>query len=262
MARRQDRVSGLRPHPAVLLAAACAAAAAAGALVASVTDPAKGPAQPSYEHLVAAPAPAPTAAPAPRAVAEQLITVTAASTTATRAQVQRWERRDGRWVAVSGRVMAQVGADGLTTRPVEGRAATPLGLFTLTDTFGIGPNQGGSVTHMRYRTLRYGDSWGSDPTKPTYNRLWNCHCAGGELYVMRGTFFRYGIVMDVNRRPVVPGAGSGFFVHVTDGHPTDGCVALDARWLAATLRWLEPAGHPRIEVRIGAPGMAPAVPPV
>ncbi len=196
-----------------------------------------------------------------RTVPQQLITVSAPSARATRAWVQRWTLTDGRWVAAARPVPAEIGAAGLTRRPTEGRAATPLGVFTLTDAFGAGSNTGHAVTRMAYFQVRYGDSWGSDPHKPTYNRRWNCRCGDGELYRLRGTYFRYGLVIDYNRDPIVRGAGSGFFVHVTDGHPTGGCVGLPAGALATTLRWLDPAARPRIYIRISAPGQVPSLAP-
>jgi L,D-peptidoglycan transpeptidase YkuD (ErfK/YbiS/YcfS/YnhG family) len=57
--------------------------------------------------------------------------------------------------------------------------------------------------------------------------------------------------MDVNRSPVVPGAGSAFFLHVSVGQPTAGCVAIDSSTLVSIMRWLNPAQHPRIATGIG-----------
>jgi L,D-peptidoglycan transpeptidase YkuD (ErfK/YbiS/YcfS/YnhG family) len=42
------------------------------------------------------------------------------------------------------------------------------------------------------------------------------------------------------------GAGSAFFLHVTDGAPTAGCVAIPASRLVPLMRWLTPGTHPRI----------------
>lgn len=262
--RRQSRV----------LVGACLLAAVLGfvltVLVAGRTAPAPAAPQP---HLAAQESPArnpgtsaaarATTPPSRsrRAVEQQLLTVTAPTGRSTRAWVQRWTLRHGRWVAASRPVGAAIGADGVTAHPVEGRAATPLGVFTLTDAFGAGSNRGDRITRLAYRQSRYGDSWGSDPRRPTYNRLWNCGCGAGELYRLRSSYFRYGIVIDYNRSPVVRGAGSGFFVHVADGRPTGGCVALHRADLVAILRWLDPAARPRIAIRVGPPGRVPTVRP-
>jgi L,D-peptidoglycan transpeptidase YkuD (ErfK/YbiS/YcfS/YnhG family) len=64
-------------------------------------------------------------------------------------------------------------------------------------------------------------------------------------------YYNYAVVMDVNRSPVVPGAGSAFFLHVSVGKPTAGCVAIDSSTLVSIMRWLKPGQHPRIATGIG-----------
>lgn len=186
--------------------------------------------------------------------ATQLVTVTANTRRSTVAVVQRWERRAGHWVRVGTPWRARLGSAGVTRHPSESRPATPAGTFSLTDAFGAPANTGDRVTRLRYLRLRYGASWGSDAAnRRTYNRPYNCHCAGGALYTLRHSYFRYGVVIDYNRDPVVPGAGSGFFVHVGDGRPTDGCVGLPARNVRRLLGWLRPAAQPRIVIRVASP---------
>ena len=63
---------------------------------------------------------------------------------------------------------------------------------------------------------------------------------------MANLAYRYAVVIDYNRNPVVPGAGSAFFLHVNIGKPTQGCVTLSEQNLLTVLRWLDPAAHPRI----------------
>jgi len=58
--------------------------------------------------------------------------------------------------------------------------------------------------------------------------------------------YDYGAVIDYNTAPVVPGAGSAIFLHVSTGGPTAGCVSLPGAQLLAVLRWLDPADQPRI----------------
>jgi L,D-peptidoglycan transpeptidase YkuD (ErfK/YbiS/YcfS/YnhG family) len=184
-------------------------------------------------------------------VAEQLVTVTAWSAHATVARFERWERIGSVWHRVGKPWRAHVGGGGLTRHPAEGRPATPMGTFTLTQAFGAPANRG--VTRLPYLPLRFGAAWGSDPrNKRTYNRYYNCDCGTDLFYRLRHSYFRYGVVIDYNRGPVVPGAGSGFFVHVTDGRPTDGCVGLSARHVRTLLGWLNPAAQPRIKIRVAA----------
>jgi L,D-peptidoglycan transpeptidase YkuD (ErfK/YbiS/YcfS/YnhG family) len=56
--------------------------------------------------------------------------------------------------------------------------------------------------------------------------------------------------------PVVKGAGSGFFLHVSFGAPTEGCVALPENELSRVMRWLLPADHPVISIGVGTAPLA------
>jgi uncharacterized protein with LGFP repeats len=48
----------------------------------------------------------------------------------------------------------------------------------------------------------------------------------------------------------VPGAGSGIFLHVSNGTPTAGCVSMDRAALTDLLRWLRPAAQPSIMIDV------------
>jgi L,D-peptidoglycan transpeptidase YkuD (ErfK/YbiS/YcfS/YnhG family) len=59
-------------------------------------------------------------------------------------------------------------------------------------------------------------------------------------------------VIAYNTQPVVPGRGSGIFLHASTGRPTLGCVSLPLPHLIAVLRWLRPAGKPLIVIAAAA----------
>jgi L,D-peptidoglycan transpeptidase YkuD (ErfK/YbiS/YcfS/YnhG family) len=59
-------------------------------------------------------------------------------------------------------------------------------------------------------------------------------------------YYNYAVVIDANRFPVHQGAGSAFFLHVTDGKATAGCVAIPQATLVTLMKWLTPSTHPRI----------------
>lgn len=61
--------------------------------------------------------------------------------------------------------------------------------------------------------------------------------------------YTYAVVMGVNPNRV-PYGGSAFFLHVTDGRPTAGCVAIDQASLVTIMRWLNPAAHPQMVVAL------------
>jgi L,D-peptidoglycan transpeptidase YkuD (ErfK/YbiS/YcfS/YnhG family) len=55
-------------------------------------------------------------------------------------------------------------------------------------------------------------------------------------------------VIDYNTNPIVPGKGSGIFLHASTGRPTLGCVSLPLARLITVLRWLRPASAPLIAI--------------
>ncbi|WP_433194267.1 L,D-transpeptidase family protein [Nocardia sp. CA-107356] len=185
--------------------------------------------------------------------ATQLLTVVAADTTATTATLTAWQRFPGGWRAEIGPLPAFVGRDGIG-RASENSAHTPAGVWTLTEAFGIAPNDG---TSLPYRQVGDADWWVSDADAPNYNRY--AHCATGtcefdehasENLGMAGVAYDHAVVIDYNRQPVVAGAGSAFFLHIETGRPTAGCVAIAAADLRTVMRWLDPGAHPVINIGI------------
>ena len=47
-----------------------------------------------------------------------------------------------------------------------------------------------------------------------------------------------------NTSPVVPGLGSGIFLHASTGRPTLGCISLPLPQLLTLLHWLRPSRVP------------------
>jgi L,D-peptidoglycan transpeptidase YkuD (ErfK/YbiS/YcfS/YnhG family) len=149
---------------------------------------------------------------------------------------------------------AHLGSDGLTTQPSESRSATPVGSFTVTQAFGALANPG---TALPYVHTADADWWISEPG-PLYNT--HQHCSGGCAFTqgdpnehLRAITpqYDYAVVIDYNRFPVRQGAGSAFFLHVTDGSATAGCVAIPQSRLVSIMKWLDPAAHPRIVIGVG-----------
>ena len=62
------------------------------------------------------------------------------------------------------------------------------------------------------------------------------------------TAYRHFAVIGFNVDPVVPGRGSGIFLHASTGRPTVGCVSLPLAELVAVLRWLRPDQAPLIAI--------------
>jgi L,D-peptidoglycan transpeptidase YkuD (ErfK/YbiS/YcfS/YnhG family) len=185
--------------------------------------------------------------------ADQLITVEAQRYKTTAASLRLWQHWKDCWVAVDGPFAARVGWNGLSANRREGDGTTPAGVYTIGRTmYGNASNPG---VRYRYRRLVCGDWWNEDPRSPTYNSFQHVRC--GTRPPFRTTTpglwqekraYRHFAVIEFNMRPVVPGRGSGIFLHAKTGNSTNGCVSLDLPRLIRVLRWLDPAKSPRIAI--------------
>jgi L,D-peptidoglycan transpeptidase YkuD (ErfK/YbiS/YcfS/YnhG family) len=181
---------------------------------------------------------------------QQVVAVVANEATAATAVLTAWERTGSDRIRVLGPIPAWIGRDGVG-QASESTAHTPAGGWPLTEAFGTEPAE----TRLPYRRVTTSDWWVSDVGSPYYNTHFSgapgtCPFdeAAGENLGAAGPAYTHAIVIDYNRDPVVPGAGSAFFLHVTNGEPTAGCVAIPKRDLDALLRWLDPAKHPVVEI--------------
>ncbi len=183
--------------------------------------------------------------------ARQLVTVEAKFARTTYASLRTWRRVGGCWVAAGGPYVARLGKNGLSANRREGDGTTPIGTFRIGRTmYGNAPNPG---VRFAYRRLRCGDWWDEDPRSPTYNSFQHVTCGtkppfagGSEGMWQQPRPYPFLAVIEYNMRPIVPGRGSGIFLHAQTGGPTIGCVSLRRDRLAAVLRWLRPSAKPAI----------------
>jgi L,D-peptidoglycan transpeptidase YkuD (ErfK/YbiS/YcfS/YnhG family) len=186
--------------------------------------------------------------------AGQVITVEATSATSTTAVVREWRWTGRRYAEVFVPTIANVGIHGVgPTR--EGLGRTPVGIFTLTHAFGNEANNG---TRLPYFRAGPDDWWDENPASPAYNRhVRSVDSPGGDsenLYYA-GAAYAHAVVINYNMDPVVKGAGSGFFLHVSTGRPTAGCVAINPSLLTEIMRWLRPSEDPVISIGVAAAAM-------
>jgi L,D-peptidoglycan transpeptidase YkuD (ErfK/YbiS/YcfS/YnhG family) len=212
--------------------------------------PTAAPASPARGSLdIKAPAGTPLPLQDETADAKQVITVVAPSLKSTSATLQAWDRAGAGWVRRGPAVRAYLGDQGMTARPSESLSATPAGSFTLTQAFGRAGNPG---TRLPYFRTDSSDWWVTDTSSTYYNAHYRCRTSCpfrttmGENLYRAGFLYTYAVVIDYNRRPVTRGAGSAFFLHVTEFKPTTGCVSVPQSDLVSILRWLSPSAHPRI----------------
>jgi L,D-peptidoglycan transpeptidase YkuD (ErfK/YbiS/YcfS/YnhG family) len=189
--------------------------------------------------------------------ATRVITVVGHSYGATTATLQAWDKvSTGRWIKIGAAVTAHIGADGMG-QASEYRSATPIGSFTLTQAFGHNSNPGTNLPYLH--TNAY--DWWISQAGPLYNTHQRCAygCAfnrgdPNEHLYYETPYYNYAVVIDYNTRNapggVRAGRGSAFFLHVTDGTATAGCVAIPQSRLIPIIWWLTPSAHPRILIGV------------
>ncbi|HUY16767.1 MAG TPA: L,D-transpeptidase family protein [Acidimicrobiales bacterium] len=187
----------------------------------------------------------------------QVITVQAPTAQSQTAVLRTWQLEStGRYVQVWGPVIAFVGESGVgPTR--EGLGRTPDGVFALTQAFGNQPDNG---TRLPYFRAGVDDWWDENSASRLYNRHVKSSVSPGgasENLFDAGRAYAHAVVINYNTDPVVKGAGSGFFLHVSLGAPTEGCVAIPEGELNRVMRWLLPRDHPVISIGVGAAPLAP-----
>jgi L,D-peptidoglycan transpeptidase YkuD (ErfK/YbiS/YcfS/YnhG family) len=186
----------------------------------------------------------------------QIITVQATTARSETAVLRTWTLdSNGRYVQVFGPFIAYVGESGVgPTR--EGLGRTPDGVFTLTQAFG---NEGNNGTKLPYFRAGINDWWDENPATRLYNHHVTSPVSPGgdsENLYEAGHAYAHAVVINYNTNPIVKGAGSGFFLHVSYGAPTEGCVAISENELNHVMRWLAPADHPVISIGVGSAPLA------
>ena len=183
----------------------------------------------------------------------QLVTLVAPRRTSTQGTLQLWRKSGDCWLAVAGPWTAWLAQRGVSDRHREGDRTTPTGLYGFERVmYGLAPNPG---VRYAYHRIRCGDWWVEDPRSPYYNRFRHVRCGARPPFRVTSedmsrspTAYRHLAVLSYNTDPIVPGRGSGIFLHASTGRPTLGCVSLPLGQLLTLLRWLRPAGEPLIVI--------------
>ena len=137
------------------------------------------------------------------------------------------------------------------TQRKQGTGTTPLGTYTMTETFG---NGSAPDTSMPYHRVRSGDYWVEDRQSAYYNTLRNSSAGGFRWYLPQSnkdsseklssypSQYRYAVVINFNRPPDtrVIGRGSGIFLHVKGSGATAGCVGITKDQMKIVMAYLRP----------------------
>lgn len=190
--------------------------------------------------------------------ATQLITVVAATRRSTLGSFRLWRKSGECWIGVDGPWTAHLGRNGVSETKREGDKTTPAGAFGIQPMmYGVGPNPG---VRYRYHRVVCGDWWVEDVRSAFYNRFHHVRCGTKPPFRITSEdmsrspiSYRYLAVIDYNTHPIVPGRGSGIFLHVSaSGGPTLGCVSLSRAQALTVLRWLDPTTSPQIVIGTAA----------
>jgi L,D-peptidoglycan transpeptidase YkuD (ErfK/YbiS/YcfS/YnhG family) len=156
------------------------------------------------------------------------------------AELAAWQRTAHGWRGVLGPDESLIGADGVGARADDTIPWTPAGVFTLGPFFGTLPAPSG--IHLPYLVVGPNDWWDVDSHSPDYNTHQVCArqaCRFNTAVSENLTAYPYAIEMGVNPRRT-PYGGAAYFVHLTSGGPSAGCVTLERPDLLALMRWLRP----------------------
>jgi L,D-peptidoglycan transpeptidase YkuD (ErfK/YbiS/YcfS/YnhG family) len=205
----------------------------------------------------------------PTALSRQLVVVTADGWDAPRGELWCFERDTlgAAWEAIGPAAPVNIGRAGLAwgaglqgsslpegPRKREGDGKSPAGVFRLGRVFGYAPADSARFVAMPYVVADSTCECVDDTNSVYYNSLveprwvrekdWH----SSEHMGKSGIAYRWGVIIDYNTSPRIPGEGSCIFLHVSEGPdvPTTGCTAVEESRLLAIIAWLDPRKNPVI----------------
>ncbi|MHC5253134.1 toxin Cry1Ac domain D-VI-related protein [Listeria kieliensis] len=167
--------------------------------------------------------------------ASQIVTVVASGSSA---QVKFWQKSGNTWTQVFS-TSGQVGSQGVGAAD-EYHSRTPRGAYSLGFAFGTS-NPG---TSLPFRQITNRSYWISNVNDAQYN-TWqerNSSSKADEHMASYPTQYRYGVVINYNTSRT-KGAGSGFFLHCSNGAATAGCVAIPTSYMSSLLQNLHSGAY-------------------
>jgi L,D-peptidoglycan transpeptidase YkuD (ErfK/YbiS/YcfS/YnhG family) len=138
---------------------------------------------------------------------------------------------------------AAVGSGGIGVKHAEGDHVTPVGVFPLRRLLFRADRVKLPLTRLPVSAIAPDDGWCDAPGDRDYNKPVKLPYRASTESLWRADFLYDLIaVLGFNDCPVVPGAGSAFFLHVAraDYGATEGCIALARDDLLAVVSALAP----------------------
>jgi len=160
------------------------------------------------------------------------------------------EKKNKVWRVISAPMPVGIGRKGFAAPHAkrEGDQFSPTGFFSLGQLFCYDKVVN---TRMPYIQTTSEDKWIDDPNSVDYNR----HIRGEtkansyEILKISSDEYKYCLVVEYNRNPVVKGMGSAIFLHLSEGekpNPSAGCVVLTQKDMEGLLKWMNLESKPSI----------------
>ena len=165
---------------------------------------------------------------------------------AAQTEAENLEYRDGRLHWSRGSAAAAVGRAGVKADKHEGDRATPTGTYPLVRILYRPDRIAAPLSQLPVKLLAPSDGWVDDPADANYNRPVSLpYPASAEQMWREDGLYDALVVIGYNMEPVVPGAGSAIFLHIStpDFAPTAGCVAVEKEILLGLLPLLGPGSQ-------------------
>lgn len=123
----------------------------------------------------------------------------------------------------------------------EGDGCTPIGTWPLRGVL-LRPGKADPAgIRLPWRWIRAQDGWSDDPADPAYNRPVRLpRPFSAETLRRQDDAYDIIVVLGHNDAPPLPGKGSAIFLHLSEGRPTAGCIALERTDMLRLLPLLTP----------------------
>jgi len=164
------------------------------------------------------------------------------------------------WQAAMQDIPVRVGRSGMAPGPGwplepvpvdakrEGDGKSPAGIYPFGFAFGYADPMKVLFTRLPYLMSNQFIECVDDPGSRYYNRLVSTDIIpdpdwkSAEHMLLGDVRYKWGIVVEYNRDPVVPGAGSCIFFHIQspEGKSTAGCTAMAESDLVRLMEWMQP----------------------
>ena len=126
------------------------------------------------------------------------------------------------------KIKCSIGKNGLKKQKKEGDFSTPKGIFTIGTFYYRKDRVFKLITNLKTKVIKPYMGWCNDSKSKMYNKeikinkKINC-----EKLFRKDHKYDYLIVINYNKKKIIPGKGSAIFIHLTKNYnPTAGCIAL------------------------------------